>query len=145
MTKKQKRWLCFHCRKLNEANKRKCIYCGERKVPEKNKLEKKFDKVFSKFIRQRDKYICVTCGRKGNEAGHYKDRAHRNTRWDEKNVNCQCTYCNRYLSGNLSKYSIYLEKKYGYGILQELDNKAEVTFQPQKWWLLEKIKEYEER
>ncbi len=142
---KKKRWICYHCRKLNEAGKRKCIYCKENKVGSRQKLEKKLDAIFSKFIRKRDNYKCVTCGAAGDQAGHYKKRSHKNTRWCEKNVNCQCARCNLYLGGNESKHAIYLEKKYGFGILQELDEKAGVSFQPQKWWLLEQIEKYEQK
>jgi len=39
------------------------------------KLKKKLWQVFSKYIRARDNYTCVTCGKKGEgsgiHAGHY--------------------------------------------------------------------------
>jgi len=43
--------------------------------------------------------------------------------FDERNVNCQCTYCNRWMHGNLTKYAIALREKYGETILEELDKK----------------------
>lgn len=143
--KKKKRWLCFYCHKLNEANKRKCIYCNLQKVLPKNKLEQKLDRVFSKFIRKRDNYKCVTCGKAGNEAGHYEKRSHRSTRWDEINVNCQCTACNKYRGGNLANYALFLRRKYGEDILEKIREKRDNYFQPTKHWLLEQIKIYEDK
>jgi len=140
--KTKKRWICFHCHRINESNKRKCIYCGENKVGNLKKLEGDLDRVFSKFIRIRDNYSCVTCGNHGNEAGHFKKRELRSTRWDEKNVNCQCTYCNRYISGNLIEYAIYLQKKFGYEIVVELNEKSKEIFKPTRSWLLEQIEIY---
>ena len=89
------------------------------------KLIKKLDKVFSIFIRKRDKGKCFTCSTqkpwKEMDAGHYKKRQHLGTRWDERNVNCQDTSCNSFKGGNMDVYAIRLEAKYGYGILQELE------------------------
>ena len=65
---------------------------------------------FSRYIIARDK-SCVTCGRKENlQAGHFW---HACLDFDEININAQDTYCNKYLSGNLATYSVYLIKKYG--------------------------------
>lgn len=143
--KKPKRWICFYCRRLNESGKRKCIYCKGNKVGSVPKLEKDLDIIFSKFIRKRDNYKCFTCGKDGNEAGHFKYRSHRSTRWDTRNVNCQCTYCNKYLSGRLDVYALRLSEKYGPGIEEELERKSKVFFQPTKPWLLEKIEEFKQR
>ncbi len=140
--KNKKKWICFYCHRLNESGKRKCVYCGRTKVGDKRQLEKKLDRLFSMFVRRRDNYICVTCGRQGNEAGHYIGREVRATRWDERNVNCQCTYCNKYKHGNLTKYAIYLERKFGVGILEELDQQAKTIFNPTREWLLDKIEKY---
>lgn len=139
------RWLCFYCRRKNEENKRKCVYCGEKKVGSKEQLEKKLDKVFSKFIRARDKYRCVTCGGQGNEAGHYEKRNYRSTRWDERNVHCQCTRCNRYLGGNLTAYAVYIKKKYGAEILEELHSKSREIWKPSRQELMDLIEKYEQK
>lgn len=82
---------------------------------------------FSKFIRQRDK-LCITSGHPTTEAGHFlhnTDKPNKtlggNELWyDERNVAGQCSYCNRWKDGNLVIYGIYLEEKYGFGIVQEL-------------------------
>lgn len=83
-------------------------------------------KVFSLYIRLRDNGRCISCGKavfyKEGDAGHF----HPKTRglsiyFHEKNVNLQCTSCNRYQHGNLSGYAIGLVEKYGEGIIRELE------------------------
>lgn len=100
-------------------------------------LKRKSWIAISGFVRRKDKYRCITCGESGNECGHYQRNSERNQLlggnllwYDLRNLNCQCSRCNKYLSGNLNKYAIYLEKKYGKGILQELNK---LYFTPKKW------------
>ena len=89
------------------------------------KLIRKLDDLFSIFIRKRDKGKCFTCSTqkpyKEMHAGHYKKRQHMGVRFNEKNVNCQCRGCNNFQGGRMDVYAIRLEAKYGYGILQELE------------------------
>ena len=60
------------------------------------KLKKKLWKLFSKYIRQRDNYTCVTCGQKGEgsgiHAGHYITKAVGGIGlyFHEQNVHAQC-------------------------------------------------------
>lgn len=88
-------------------------------------LKNKLDKVFSIYIRQRDKGRCFTCGIKKNikelDCGHYIKRQHLATRWLEENCAAQCWSCNRFRDGNKERYAVELEKKYGHGILQKLE------------------------
>lgn len=84
--------------------------------------------IFSQYIRQRDEGVCISCGKiefwRKMDAGHYIPKtAGLSLYFDEKNVNAQCTYCNRWMHGNLSKYALALRKKYGENILEELDIK----------------------
>ena len=109
------------------------------------------DDWFSKYIRLRDSErtgdewygICITCPRRRRvariedgrlkfdydwDAGHYVPRGNKVTRYDEENVNLQCSYhCNRLNSGNLAKYKIALTHKYGDGIPEKLTKLAEET------------------
>ena len=87
------------------------------------------DKWFSRFIRLRDAdengyCTCCTCGKvdhfKSMDAGHFVNRKHRTTRFNERNVHAQCPYCNRYCEGNIPEYSIFMEKEYGKGIIEEM-------------------------
>lgn len=88
------------------------------------KLKKELDRVFSIFIRQRDKGKCYTCGiikdPKKMQCGHFFTRARMATRWSEVNCHCQCCGCNIFRGGNGAEYANQLEKQYGPGIIQKL-------------------------
>lgn len=72
---------------------------------------------FSKWIRARDGR-CVTCGSVNNlQAGH---RWHGKLDFDEININAQCSGCNKWKQGNLSKYDDYLITKYGMFVWTQL-------------------------
>jgi hypothetical protein len=95
------------------------------------KLKKAFWKIFSEYIRQRDSVNgygkCISCGRqdywRNMDAGHYIPKtAGLSLYFDERNVNIQCTYCNRWMHGNLSQYALALIEKYGENILKDLDS-----------------------
>lgn len=70
---------------------------------------------FNKWIRLRDQDKgCISCGGKVQEAGHYLSRGHHGAlRFNEMNVNGQCTRCNCFLHGNLINYRSGLVKRYG--------------------------------
>jgi hypothetical protein len=98
------------------------------KKPTRSQLVKRLDEVFSKFIRQRDKGICVTCGSvqdwKYQQNGHYEGRGKYPTRWDEKNCHCQCLVCNMFKKGNYTSYSLFMLEKYGEKFLKDLHKKS---------------------
>lgn len=99
-----------------------------------NTLKNKLWKVFSEYIRKRDDWVCISCGKplRWNEghAGHFVARNRSlNTYFDEQNVNLQCCHCNLYLSGNLYKYWKALEKKYGKDMPEELERRSKITRQ----------------
>jgi len=111
-----------------------------------SELKKKADAIFSKFIRARDKGKCFTCGNvkepKYQQAGHYVSRVHNMTRYDEKNVHCQCRSCNLFKAGNMDEYTLRLVDKYGDGILEELNKKKHQIKQFRHWELEELIEKY---
>ena len=63
----------------------------------------KLDKMFSDFIRARDKYTCQFCGNRfdpyvpyglqGLDCSHFWGRASKATRFDPENADALCTYC----------------------------------------------------
>lgn len=74
--------------------------------------------IFSQYIRLRDKR-CVTCPNGlAENAGHFW---HAVLDFDEENVNGQCVRCNKWLSGNLAVYAVYLLKKLGKKKFDALD------------------------
>ncbi len=90
--------------------------------------------VFNKWIRNRDKDKgCISCGAQITEAGHYYSQGHHSAlRFNETNVNGQCTRCNRFLHGNLINYRHGLVKRYNQRDIDLLD--ASGTRNPVKKW-----------
>lgn len=89
----------------------------------------KLDKIFSEFIRLRDANpqglcFCITCNRpfhwRDGDAGHYVQRDRLATRFDERNVNAQCKYCNRFRSGEQYLHGVNIDKKYYEGCAERL-------------------------
>lgn len=88
------------------------------------------DRNFSTYIRLRDRLPntdvikCISCGKivdwKNSDCGHFVNRKHLSTRFNELNSNAQCLSCNRYDEGNLPEYALGLEKKYGKGTVEKL-------------------------
>lgn len=75
-----------------------------------SKLKAKLWKVFSEYIRKRDKGICFTCGRKcegsGYHAGHFIPKSVGGVvlYFHPDNVRGQCFFCNINLGGNQWEY-----------------------------------------
>lgn len=89
---------------------------------ERRKVIKDLDTVVSEICRRygadKNGYnTCYTCGAryhwKDMDCGHYIKRRFLNTRWDFKNVNPQCRYCNRTLGGNYGVYEPKIKKELG--------------------------------
>jgi len=86
------------------------------------------DKTFSLFIRQRDAkngiIKCISCGKpvpwKESDCGHYINRKHMSTRYDEQNCNAQCRSCNRFNEGSMHGYAKGLRVKYGEDVPEKL-------------------------
>lgn len=94
-----------------------------------SRLTRKLDDVFSRFIRLRDAdkdglCVCCTCGQRKPweemHAGHFVGREAKNTRWEEKNVHAQCPDCNTYHEGRKPEYTLFLQRKYGAEIVEQL-------------------------
>ena len=84
------------------------------------KLKKECDRVFSLWVRNRER-ACVTCGSRNNlQAGHYVSRSVNILRFDERNVHTQCVSCNIFKRGNMVEYSAFMLRKYGPDIIKKL-------------------------
>ena len=107
------------------------------KQPSKKTVKGNAWRWFSKYIRLRDArrttatlthVKCITCGKLLSvsfcDAGHFVSRRYNATFFDERNVNTQCRFCNRFLDGNLLEYRRQIVKLYGEGIDIELEDKA---------------------
>jgi hypothetical protein len=96
------------------------------------------------MIRTHENWTCFTCGKSVNprathftgkvmayfmHAGHYKLAGlFKSVKYDPFNVHAQCEECNIELRGNLGAYSLALEKRYGFGILQILERRTKLYF-----------------
>jgi hypothetical protein len=119
--------LCTACKKL------KCIEKKEKhtltKVYAKKRfktLHKKAWNLFSLYVRKQSsddfgRNTCFTCGVVAGyrelQAGHF---IHGKLDFDIRNIRCQCSKCNLYLSGSLGVYGLKLAKKYGIEWLEKL-------------------------
>jgi hypothetical protein len=116
-----------------------------------SKLKKELWTVFSKWIRQRDRYTCVTCGKKGEgsgiHAGHYITKAVGGLilYFDERNVHAQCYRCNIHLSGNWTAYREFMIQTYGETIENELMNLRGVVVKWTEYDYLQKIDFYKSK
>jgi hypothetical protein len=87
------------------------------------RLHKKARTVFAHWIVARDKNVCFTCGKWGNQAGHF--RHGKNMDFSERGNHCQCVACNLFRSGNLAVYAQRLIEKYGANIIKKLNQEAD--------------------
>jgi 5-methylcytosine-specific restriction endonuclease McrA len=113
------------------------------------KLEDKLTKVFELYIRHRDNWTCITCGRQdiGNfseiHAGHLISRKRNATLWDEENVFAQCRNCNCRHVWHPDYYNEVYIRKFGSDKYLELVRKSREVFKPKIAWLEEKVEHYE--
>jgi hypothetical protein len=114
-------------------------------------LKAKLDRLYSLYLRQSEAnqngFITCYCGKKvhwtESDCSHYIPRGCLVLRYDPRNTKASCRKCNRFMGGNLQAYSIYLEEKWGEGILQILEKERRVI---SKYFPYEaKIAEYEEK
>lgn len=91
------------------------------RVKSRSAAQRECDLAHGRYVRLRDTIHgvghCISCGRTITyntcQAGHYIDRAHMATRWDDHNVNAQCVECNEHRRGNIPGYTLGLMDKYG--------------------------------
>lgn len=119
-------------------------------------LKKEADKWYSKYIRHRDAELkngewvaeCITCGAekpvKLMQAGHFVSRRVSSLRFDDLNVNAQCSGCNMFKQGEQYLYSVNLDKKYGDGTAKSLMARRHETHKFTKDELLQIITDAKE-
>ena len=88
-------------------------------------LKERAKRLFSRFIRLRDKGICFTCYTQMDvnymEAGHLE---HNVLDFDELNLNCQCKRCNQHKSGSLETYKANFINIWGMEMYEDLRARA---------------------
>jgi len=113
-------------------------------------LRKKLWTLFSLFIRTRDKFTCITCGKvaegSGMHAGHFITGATcpASLYFDERNVHAQCYHCNINLSGNWVIYERKMIERYGQETVDELKLKRTLLMGEKldTLWYEDKIQHY---
>ena len=94
-----------------------------RKSPRKS-LEKELWTTASLYVRKRDG-VCVTCGAtEGLTMSHWIKAGKQRVRYDERNVNCQCSTCNNRHNHWTYFYDKYMLTHYGEKIMLELTELA---------------------
>ena len=81
------------------------------------------------------------------DAGHYVNAGSSPPPlyFDERNVHCQCTSCNRFKHGNLAVYALRLQQKYGNKILEELEAMRNRGGKWSEWTYKIKTDEYKQK
>ncbi len=110
-------------------------------------LKNKLDRLFSAYIRIRDKdKPCISCGSAEElEAGHFYPRANLPLRWDEMNVHGQCVKCNRYNGGNRPAFGRGIAIRYGESVVEALDVRSQARIKLKSYELMEKIDHYQNK
>lgn len=102
-----------------------------KKTDSRKKTMAKLDRLFSEYIRRRDAdkqgvCWCVTCNRpfhwKQIDCGHFVQRDRIATRFDERNAASQCPSCNRFRGGEQYKFGLAIDRRYGPGTAEMLQN-----------------------
>lgn len=99
-------------------------------------------KVFADYIKERDNWTCITCGKRtrgpGMNAGHYiaKGACGADYYFSEINVNAQCVNCNLKLEGARNVYRIRLIQKYGLDLVLDIE---------QNYWRTNRVYPYEKK
>ena len=71
--------------------------------------------------------LCCSCGNMNPwsnlHGGHFQPKGcnYNAAAFDERNVHIQCATCNIYGCGNPAGYSKYMEKKYGWDVIAEIE------------------------
>jgi len=100
--------------------------------------KKKLDKLFSEYIRLRDKNTCVLCGStERSQCGHLFSRVALNTRWDEENSYCQCSGCNLRHEHDSYPYNNWFIEKFGKEKWDEMHRKWNTIRQ----WSLQELED----
>lgn len=149
-------------RKLSKETRDKISMAHSKRPKSVAGLKKKADNLFSRYIRTRDSWNspngrvghCITCDKltdafngmggvhSNGQAGHFMSRRFNSTRYDERNVNLQCSKCNMWGAGEQYKYSIAVDKKFGKGTAAKLHEEAKKIKQWKVYELEDLIEEY---
>lgn len=95
-----------------------------KKTPDRRKLIKKMDKLFSDIIRSQG--VCDKCGSTRNlQCAHVISRRHLKTRFDLENGLCLCVKCHLFEAHREPhEFVRWFDNKYGGSLYEELKKRA---------------------
>lgn len=109
-----------------EPKTRPKLKLPKKKVVSISKLKKDLWAVVSPFIRNRDNFRCITCGKTGTggqiHAGHFLPSGNCGAllRYHPKNIHAQCYFENINLGGNGAVYYTKMVERYGQKYVNKL-------------------------
>ena len=116
-------------RQLERSKKKKQKTKGVIRISD---LKKKAQRVFNKWVRERDKgQPCLACGKHSDkmDASHYASQGSSGyLRYHPENVSNTCYSCNRFKHGNLISYREGLVKKIGEDRVKWIENNRHKTY-----------------
>ena len=137
-------------------NKAKAVQWKKKKRRMKEELKttsdyvKEAQKWVNKYVRLRDKDKgCVSCGTPlvgKYDAGHFFSAGgHASVRFDLRNINAQCVFCNQHLHGDLYNYHKELLKRIGSEEFNKLEQRSKGVHKHDKEELKQLIKEFKQK
>lgn len=116
--------------------------------PQRAKLIKEADRVYSQYVRQKyaDKegvVQCYTCPYQAHwkkmQNGHYITRSAKYTRWDLDNLRPQCFVCNMRNQGMGHIFREKLVGELGEEHIKAMEQRSKQLFKEPDEWILERI------
>ena len=104
------------------------------------------DRLFSHYIRLRDKGICQRCGTAGSlQTSHFHGRAKQSVRYDPDNAVALCFGCHQHLGSHPAEHVAFMLKRLGQERYDMLEHRArqvgKVDKEAIRLYLNQKIKE----
>ena len=134
---------------LKEKKDRKTKQVAKKAAMRISDYLKLFQITFNTYIRIRDKDLpCISCGVYKCEefhAGHYIATTYQYLRFNEHNVNKQCSKCNTHLRGNSIPYRIELINKIGIDNVELLEQTRHKRLEISIPEILEQITFYKQK
>lgn len=100
---------------------------AKRRKAKRTTLRNKADRLFSLYIRGRDR-VCVKCGRQVNlQCAHVFSRRYMNVRFDPRNAVTLCAGCHKYFTHNPIEWEDFMVERMGTVAYSELRADARRT------------------
>lgn len=100
---------------------------GKRRPAKRSTLKNKCDRLFSIYIRARDK-VCQKCGRVENlQCAHLVSRGYMNTRWDDRNAIALCMGCHKFFTHRPIEWDEFIVERIGAEAYQQIRKHARRT------------------